>query len=108
MKPTEDNISKIEVFARAKNADEYGNPYASFVAVVSVNPRSYHDKIIIVKEMAWGDSSTFGVLHNRIMPAINEALNLQLCDDDKRICFHFKKVSNEKQLRNPLSWRIGL
>lgn len=106
MKAKNKDIVYIQVFARAKYADVYGNPYASFVAVVSLFPRSHHDRVLIVKEMEWGDATKDGVLEKFVIPAINEVFKVNLHKNDERIEYHYERVYRESQLKKPWNWKI--
>lgn len=108
MKITDKNITQVVVFARAKNADVYGNPYASFKAFVCCDSSSYFTHVSVFREMAWGDASEWGVLGNIVCPAINEAFGTSLRADDQRIVYHFRKVSNGRELSAPRNWRVEL
>ena len=60
--------------------------------------------IVIYEKMTWGTSSQDVVLREAI-EGINEALDINLKQNDKRITYTYTHVSGDAPLRNPLNWK---
>ena len=97
-------ILAIKIEGRGRYRDEYGNPYYAWRADIDVQINSHHSKVTIHESMAWGDSYEAAVLRAAV-EGINEALDINIRQNDKRISYTYKHVSGDAQLRNPLNWK---
>lgn len=97
-------IYAIKIEGRGRYRDEYGNPYYAWRAGIDVQIKSHHSKITIHEPMAWGDSYEAAVLRAAV-EGINEALDINIRQNDKRISYTYKHVSGDAPLRNPLNWK---
>lgn len=104
-------LTKIEIYSRGKYRDEYGNPYHAWIAFLTYQYVSYFRKVIIYMPMHWGDSGERDLL-KWALEGINEFLNKRsyrskIKPNDKRIIHHYKHVSRDKDLENPLAWKFN-
>lgn len=97
-------IYAIKIEGRGRYRDEYGNPYYAWRADIDVQIKSHHSKVTIHESMAWGDSYEAAVLRAAV-EGINEALDINIRQNDKRISYTYKHVSEDAPLRNPLNWK---
>ena len=97
-------VSKIEIYSRGKNKDEYGNPYYAYKAVIQLSYVSYFDSITICQDMQYGDSSEWACL-GWALAGIKEALGIELEKNDERIVQYHRHVYQNKDLLHPLNWK---
>ena len=97
-------VTKIEIWSRGKNRDVYGNPYHAFIAHITFAYVSYFRQMIIYMPMSWGDSNEWECL-KWALAGINEALGTEFQPNDERIVHHYKHVSSDADLENPLKWK---
>lgn len=97
-------IVSIKIEGRGRNRDIYGNPYYAWRADIDVQIESHHSKVTVHESMAWGDSYEAAVLRAAV-EGINEALDINLKQNDKRITYTYTHVTGDAPLRNPLNWK---
>lgn len=97
-------IQSIKIEGRGRNRDIYGNPYYAWKAVIQKKANHHMTPIIIYEKMSWGTSSENAVLREAI-EGINEALDINLKQNDKRITYTYTHVSGDAPLQNPLNWK---
>lgn len=98
------NITSIRIEGRGKNRDIYGNPYSAWKAVIDVKMNHHNVRMVLYEPMTWGDSYESRVLRNAI-EGINETLNINLKENDKRINYTYKHVSRDADLEKPQNWK---
>lgn len=104
-------LYKIEIHARGKYRDEYGNPYYAYIAILHYKFVSYFRNVIVYMPMHWGDSGESDGL-KWALEGINEYLgkktyHSKIKPSDKRIEYHYKHVSHDADLENPLKWKLS-
>ena len=97
-------IQSIKIEGRGRNRDIYGNHYYAWKAVIQKKANHHMTPIVIYEKMTWGTSSQDVVLREAI-EGINEALNINLKQNDKRVTYTYTHVSGDAPLRNPLNWK---
>ena len=97
-------IQSIQIEGRGRNRDIYGNPYYAWKAVIKKKANHHWTPIVIYEKMTWGTSSENAVLREAI-EGINEALDINLKQNDKRITYTYTHVTGDAPLRNPLNWK---
>lgn len=97
-------INAIKIEGRGRYRDEFGNPYYAWRADIDVQIKSHHSKVTIYESMAWGDSYESAVLRSAV-EGINEALDINIKQNDRRISYTYKHVSGDAPLRKPLKWK---
>ena len=97
-------IKSIKIEGRGRNRDIYGNPYYAWKAVIDRKANHHMTPIVIYEKMSWGTSSQDVVLREAV-EGINEALDINLKQNDKRITYTYTHVSGDAPLRNPLNWK---
>ena len=97
-------IQSIKIEGRGRNRDIYGNPYYAWKAVIQKKANHHMTPIVIYEKMSWGTSSENAVLREAI-EGINEALDINLKQNDKRITYTYTHVSGDAPLQNPLNWK---
>ncbi len=97
-------IQSIKIEGRGRNRDIYGNPYYAWKAVIQKKANHHMTPIVIYEKMSWGTSSENAVLREAV-EGINEALDINLKQNDKRITYTYTHVSGDAPLQNPLNWK---
>lgn len=97
-------IQSIKIEGRGRNRDIYGNPYYAWKAVIQKKTNHHMTPIVIYQKMSWGTSSSNVVLREAIQ-GINEALDINLKENDKRITYTYTHVPGDAPLHNPLNWK---
>lgn len=97
-------IQSIKIEGRGRNRDIYGNPYYAWKAVIQKKANHHMTPIVIYEKMSWGTSSEYAVFRNAI-EGINEALDINLKQNDKRITYTYTHVSGDAPLQNPQNWK---
>ena len=97
-------IQSIKIEGRGRNRDIYGNPYYAWKAIIQKKANHHMTPIVIYEKMSWGTSSENEVLRNAI-EGINEALDINIKQNDKRITYTYTHVTGDAPLRNPLNWK---
>ena len=97
-------IQSIKIEGRGRNRDIYGNPYYAWKAVIQKKANHHMTPIVIYEKMSWGTSSENAVLREAV-EGINEALDINLKQNDKRITYTYTHVCGDAPLQNPLNWK---
>ena len=97
-------IITVRIEGRGRNRDIYGNPYYAWKAKINVKQQHHAVWMILYEPMAWGTSSRDVVLREAIQ-GINETLNINLKENDKRIIYTYTHVTNDEALQNPQNWK---
>ena len=100
-------IYRIEIWSRGKYRDEYGNPYAAYIAWLRLGYVSYARRISVMSGMTGYDSSDDKCLELALL-GINRTLGLNIQPNDERIVHHHKHVSRDADLEHPENWKIEL
>lgn len=100
-----EKITKIEIYARGKNKDSYGNPYCAYKAVIYFSHVNYFTTITVTKPFTYYDSDERGCLELAIL-GINEAFGTNFKANDARIKMHYKHVTDDRALERPEAWKI--
>lgn len=100
-------IYKIEIWTRGKNRDEFGNPYAAYIAWLRLGYVSYARRIAVLEPMTGYDSSADKCLELAVL-GINRTLGLNISVRDERIVQYHKHVYRDADLEHPEKWKIDL
>lgn len=98
-------ITKIEIWSRGKNRDEYGNPYFAWIAKIHFRQVSYFRCLTVHMDMKAGDSNERDCLMWACQ-GINEALGTDIRCDDERIIHRYRNAYKDADLADPTKWRI--